>query len=242
MFWPFSGECIFITFGCFGHFRAAAFLLFWAVFCHVRVAAILFSSAVFATFGWLQFYYFRLFWPFPGGCIFMIFGCFGHFRAAAFLIFSAVLAIFGRLHLYYFRPFWPFSGGSIYFILNRSGKSRCTTTINRMYGDHCTTTMPKDMQSTDWVVREHARTHGVPDCKKQHHQQPRLPLRVLRLQGKKDGENAGKCCAHRALNCAHWAGGKAVMVAEVEKGHNQHEHRNSPRVLRSIYAHTDSVL
>ena len=55
VFWPFSGGCIFIIFGCFGHFRAATFLL---------------SSAVLTILGRLHFYCFR---PF------------GHLRAVAFL-------------------------------------------------------------------------------------------------------------------------------------------------------------
>ena len=64
----------FIISGHFGHFRAAAFVLF---------------PVVLAISGRLHLYYFRSFWPFPGGCICIISGRFGHFRAAAFLLFPA---------------------------------------------------------------------------------------------------------------------------------------------------------
>ena len=118
--WPFSAGCIFIIFSLFGHFQAAAFLVF---------------SGVLTPFRQLHFHYFPPFWPFSDGCIFIIFGRFGHFRAA-FLLFSAGLDIFGRLHFILFgyfghfraaefllssAGFRPFSGGRIFIIFGCFG-------------------------------------------------------------------------------------------------------------------------
>ena len=100
-FWPYSGGCIFISSGCFGHVQTAGFLLLLAVLAMLRRLHFLFS-AVLAMFSRPRFYYFWLFCPCSGGCIFLTPGRFGHIQTAAFLLFVANLAMFRQLHFYYF--------------------------------------------------------------------------------------------------------------------------------------------
>ena len=106
-FSPLLGVCIFTIFGRFGHFWAAAFLLFWAFLGHSQTAAFFFLAvfanfrpfwpfsvlqfvfflALLANYGRLRFIYFRPFWHASRSCSFFFFGCFGHSQGAAFLFF-----------------------------------------------------------------------------------------------------------------------------------------------------------
>ena len=96
---------------------------------------LLLFSAVFATCGRPQFYYFPPLLPFLGGCSFILFGRFCHLPAAAFLCFSAFFSIFTKAQFYFlgrFVRFWAvaflvssafllFPGGCIFVIFSHVG-------------------------------------------------------------------------------------------------------------------------